>query len=183
MLIARQKKQENIAEYILYMWQLEDLMRSLDLNPENIGVLVEQFEGEDDALLAEIRAWYHKMMRDMKSEKIVETGHLLEVHQVLIELYYLHNTLLNIMNDEAYREIYAKAEPNLAEFRKRYGKPVNNEVELCFNALYGWLLLRIQKKQVSAETLAAMQTISELAGYLAARYKQMKSGKLDFTKN
>ena len=28
MLIARQKKQENIAEYLLYMWQVEDIIRA-----------------------------------------------------------------------------------------------------------------------------------------------------------
>ena len=28
MIIARQKKQENIAEYLLYMWQIEDIIRA-----------------------------------------------------------------------------------------------------------------------------------------------------------
>lgn len=183
MLIANQKKQENIAEYILYMWQLEDLMRSLELKPENVGVLMSQYEGQSEEVLEKIESWYLKLMRDMKSEKISKTGHLVEVQAVLVELYYLHNTLINILSDADYIAIYQKAQPNLDEFRKRYGKPVNNEIELCFNALYGWLLLRMQQKEISVETNAAMQSISELTGYLAARYKQMKSGKLDFSSN
>ena len=28
MIIARQKRKENIAEYLLYMWQVEDLIRA-----------------------------------------------------------------------------------------------------------------------------------------------------------
>ena len=36
MLIAREKKKNNIAEYILYMWQLEDMLRALKLDMEHI---------------------------------------------------------------------------------------------------------------------------------------------------
>ena len=32
MIIAKKKKNENIAEYILYMWQIEDLIRAYNLN-------------------------------------------------------------------------------------------------------------------------------------------------------
>ena len=28
MIIARRKRKENIAEYLLYMWQVEDLIRA-----------------------------------------------------------------------------------------------------------------------------------------------------------
>ena len=32
--IAQAKRRENIAEYILYLWQLEDLLRALKFSPE-----------------------------------------------------------------------------------------------------------------------------------------------------
>ena len=34
MIIAQQKRNENIAEYLLYMWQIEDILRAyhLDIN-------------------------------------------------------------------------------------------------------------------------------------------------------
>jgi len=34
--IAQAKRKENIAEYILYLWQLEDLLRALQFSPEAI---------------------------------------------------------------------------------------------------------------------------------------------------
>ena len=34
--IALSKRKENIAEYILYLWQLEDLLRALQFSPEAI---------------------------------------------------------------------------------------------------------------------------------------------------
>ena len=36
MYIAQRKRKENIAEYILYLWQLEDLLRALQFSPEAI---------------------------------------------------------------------------------------------------------------------------------------------------
>lgn len=34
--IAQSRRRENIAEYILYLWQLEDLLRALQFSPEAI---------------------------------------------------------------------------------------------------------------------------------------------------
>lgn len=182
MVIADQKKRENIAEYVLYMWQLEDLMRSIDLKPENVGAIASQFTEYDESVVEAAEKWYKDMIRKMKAQKIEKTGHLMEVQDVVIELYYLHNTLLNISKDAKYLKLYEKASPHLTELRKKSGK-VSNEIELCFNALYGLLLLRLQKMPVSPDTEAAMKTISDLTAFLASRYHQMKSGKMDFSQN
>ena len=49
MLIALQKRKENIAEYILYLWQVEDLLRALQFSPEAIySTLVAKTEGADE---------------------------------------------------------------------------------------------------------------------------------------
>ena len=40
MLIAQQKRHENIAEYLLYMWQVEDLLRACELDDERIDQLL-----------------------------------------------------------------------------------------------------------------------------------------------
>ena len=34
MIIAKQKRKENISEYLLYMWQVEDLIRANHLDME-----------------------------------------------------------------------------------------------------------------------------------------------------
>ena len=36
MLTASAKKRENIAEYLLYMWQIEDLIRAFGLDTDRI---------------------------------------------------------------------------------------------------------------------------------------------------
>lgn len=36
MIIASQKRKENIAEYLLYMWQIEDIIRAYKLDIDTI---------------------------------------------------------------------------------------------------------------------------------------------------
>lgn len=182
MVIADKKKRENIAEYILYMWQIEDLLRSLNLDPTEVSAISAQFSEYDESVVQAATEWYRDLIRQMKTEKIEKSGHLRSVQDIVIELYYLHNTILNISKDADYLKLYEKAAPHLVELRKKSGK-VTSEIELCFNALYGLLLLRLQKVAIAPETDEAIKTISEMIAYLTARYHQMKSGKMDFSQN
>lgn len=36
MIVAKQKRKENIAEYLLYMWQVEDLIRANQFDLDSI---------------------------------------------------------------------------------------------------------------------------------------------------
>jgi len=38
MFITQQKKKENIAKYILYMWQIEDVIRAYNFDIESINI-------------------------------------------------------------------------------------------------------------------------------------------------
>ena len=56
MLISQQKRKENIAEYLLYMWQIEDLIRSFDCNIDAIEQkVISQFPAEQQA---DERQWF-----------------------------------------------------------------------------------------------------------------------------
>lgn len=46
MLIAREKRKSNVAEYILYMWQVEDMLRAMQMDIELVNRnVVSQFGG------------------------------------------------------------------------------------------------------------------------------------------
>ena len=67
---------------------------------------------------------------------------------------------------------------NLVEFRRKAGvDDTVSDVELAMNALYGHLMLRLQKKQINPETTAAMETFSKMIAYLSDRYKKMEEEK------
>ena len=52
------KKQNNIASYVISMWHIEDLMRANRFDLRKLDEhLIEGLDG-DDATKAEVRAWY-----------------------------------------------------------------------------------------------------------------------------
>ncbi|MBQ4476877.1 MAG: DUF4924 family protein, partial [Bacteroidales bacterium] len=50
----------------------------------------------------------------------------------------------------------------------------DNEIEICIDAMYALLLLKLQHKSVSEETAQAMQTFGSLLANLADVYKKLK---------
>ena len=62
--------------------------------------------------------------------------------------------------------------------RKRDFKAEEPELETCFEALYGMMLLRLQKKPVSPETTKAMEAISSFLSMLANYYDKDRKGEL-----
>lgn len=175
MLIAREKKKNNIAEYILYMWQLEDMLRALDLDIERVDRhIVSGFQVDDETAI-EIHEWYDNLIAMMKKEKVVQKGHIQPLINTMNELTELHFYLLHEIHDPRYRQLVTMAAGNLVEFRRKAGvDDTVSDVELAMNALYGHWMLRLQKKQINPETTAAMETFSKMIAYLSDRYKKME---------
>ncbi len=70
MLTAQQKRNENIAEYILYMYQIEDLIRAFQFNFKSIETnLVSQYNVDEKAK-QEISNWYKNLVVMMQKEGI-----------------------------------------------------------------------------------------------------------------
>lgn len=178
MYISRQKKDENIAEYILYMWQIEDIVRSCNFNMEIIEANVIGQFSSDPASKIKIKKWYEKLITSMKNENILQKGHLEELNYIMYELSFLHNSLINIFQDKNYMELHNAALPNIQALQHRSGGSGPSDVETCLIGLYGLFLLQIQKKPVSSETTRAMKTFSKLMSFLSQKYKEMKTGEL-----
>ncbi len=172
MLIARQKKEENIAEYIIYMWQLEDLLRANQLDIEKIQQLIIDPYPVDEATKKEMREWYENLIQMMKLEHVEEKGHLQFIKNTVEDLNDLHMELLQKPKEIQYNALFFKTLPFLVEFRgKAKAGEETNDVELSLQALYGVLMLKLQKKEVTAETMTAVKQISQLLAVLAQKYK------------
>ena len=113
MLIAREKKKNNIAEYILYMWQLEDMLRALKLDMEQVDrYLVAGFQA-DERTSKEIHDWYDNLIAIMQKEKVEEKGHIQALKNTVDELTELHFFLLHQAHDGRYRQLVTQAAGNL----------------------------------------------------------------------
>lgn len=178
MIIAQEKKKTNLAEYILYMWQVEDIIRAyqFDINKieENI---IKQFDKPEETH-NEIKAWYENLIEMMRIEKTQEKGHLQIIKNNVNELYDYHVFLLTKGKDSAYNSHYQQALGNISEFReKSKATKENNDIEVCLTALYGILMLKLQGKEISKDTLAAITTFSQMISELTVKYKAFEEEK------
>lgn len=179
MIIAKQKKKENIAEYILYMWQIEDLIRAYNFDIREIQKnIVEKFE-QPEPLKKEITNWYAGLIDLMKEEDKTVSGHLQFIQNTINDLNELHLQLIKSPDQLDYIEVYNQAKPGIIELMNRAQGSVNNEIEVCFNGLYGLLMLRLQQKTVSTETANAMTSVSHLVALISKKHKLLEQGKIE----
>ena len=105
MLLAQQKQKENIAEYIIYMYQMEDIVRAFQFDLDKIVQYIVHPAVKNDHELTDNKKWFEDVIRQMKAQRLEQQGHLADIQDVVIELSYLHNTLLTVYNDDKYKTI------------------------------------------------------------------------------
>lgn len=179
MFTASQTKKENIAEYLLYMWQVEDLIRANDLDLDKIEKnIIDRYAGLSDEQRRDLYEWYESLIDMMRREQVSAKGHLQLNKNTLADLEDLHRRLLADPHFDAYAREYYRTLPFIVELRAKAGENKADELETCFNALYGLMMLRLQKKEVSPQTLEAAGQISRLLAMLAKYYNEDRDGSL-----
>jgi hypothetical protein len=172
MIIAEQKRKENIAEYLLYMYQVEDMIRANKLDLDSIeATLISKFEVPYE-VKREMREWYKTLIAMMHDEQKEESGHLNILETTAEQLSELHHQLLNQGVDNNYKETYYKAKPHVEALRMRSGHSKESDIQVSLNGLYGLLILKLKKTLITEETTAAFDTIKELVAELSSRYME-----------
>ncbi|MEF9923895.1 MAG: DUF4924 family protein [Muribaculaceae bacterium] len=178
MIIANQKKKENIAEYLLYMWQIEDIIRAYNLDIDLIYNEVVSKYNVSDEIKVEIKEWYDSLIQMMRLENIVNNGHLQINKNTLIRLNDIHVQLLKSPKFSEYGAEFYKTLPYIVELRAKAGENKADELETCFNALYGMLMLKFQGKEITIDTQMAIKQISRFIATLADFYKKNEESPL-----
>ena len=142
-------KKENIEEYILYLWQVEDYVRAF---PE----------------VAEQHAELRELATMMHEEGIMEKGHLQLAQIALSELEDLHNDLYD--TEAPYRAVILHLEPALNILKSKTDNPTMSDVEACLVLLYQVMLLRLQKQEISEATEVSVKDATQLLRFLSKTY-------------
>jgi hypothetical protein len=173
MIVAQQKRKENIVEYLLYMWQVEDLIRACRFDIDRIDKqIISQYDQPED-VKNEIRTWYDGLMDMMRREGITEQGHIRKHKNIVMELTELHQRLLSDAQETVYKSLYYKTLPSIVQLRSKSGGNEVTEIETCLTAVYGFLLLKLQHKEIGEETANAVKQIGALLAFLAAKYNEL----------
>jgi hypothetical protein len=174
MLIANQKRKENIAEYILYMFQIEDLIRAYAFDIEIIdNQIINKFD-QPYSVRRDIREWYSTLISVMHAKNLNVKGHIPVIQSLIEELESFHLRLLKKTDELRYQEAYSKANSSISALRRRSNNNIIGNIELCLNGLYGLLMLRLMNKTVNPETAEAFSLISEFIGILSAKFLQFE---------
>ena len=144
-------KKNNIAEYILYLWQLEDYLRA--------------FPQQADA-----NQELHDLSEMMHQENILEKGHLQLAQNALSELEDLHNDLLD--QEATYRAAMLQLTPSLNLLKAKTDRPTMGDIEACLILLYQIMLLKLQKRTISSETEQVQKQVTKVLQYLSKTYKE-----------
>lgn len=168
------KKQENIAGYVISMWHLEDLLRAHKFDEAVIDAqLVAPMDAGAEAQAAML-AWYTGLAQRMQQQGIAERGHLSEVEEVIMELEFLHRSLVDLLNDEEYDALFAKAQPGITALQEAAGEDADGPITTCFTAIYGVMVLRARHHEISEATTEAEGHMRRLLEHLSKHYRQMR---------
>lgn len=170
MIISEELRRNNIAEYILYMWQTEDMIRSLDFDISKIQEqIIDKYE-VDKEIKEKILNWYSGLIQMMNLENIKESGHLQVITNIVNDLNDLHLWLLNQSAEIPYKKSREATIQHIKALSAKMQGKALNEIDICLHGLYAIILLKLQKKEITAETTTAIETFRHLIALLASKY-------------
>lgn len=145
-------KKENIAEYVLGMWQMEDLIRAF---------------ASDEALLQ--NPFLSDLKRMMEQEGVMAQGHVQIALVAMQEMDEIHHTLYD--EEATYRAAWIALMPYMNILKAKTDRPTMSDMEICLTFLYDIMLLRLKKQTISPETEATQRQVSALLRYIAMDYR------------
>lgn len=160
------------------MWQIEDIIRANDLDISKIEENVINRYKLSPEQKKEMVEWYESLIDMMRRENVEKTGHLQLNKNVIIQLVDLHAALLKDPRFPEYTSEFYKTLPYIVELRAKSGEEKPGEIETCFNALYGMLLMRLQNKTITTDTQNAVYQITQFIKLLAKNFHLDEEDKL-----
>lgn len=181
MYIAEQLQKKNRAEYILYLWQIEDTIRAFDCDFDKLKAnYLSRFDWDEEQR-TKAEKWYEDLCCMMHEEGVTKSGHLQITKGVMSNLEELHDSLLKAEGKYPdYRAAYMAVLPFIVELRSKYADKPASELETCLNATYAVALMRMQGKTVSEGTLDAIKKISNMLSLLSSYWLKDKTEPLEF---
>jgi hypothetical protein len=169
--IAARKKSQNIGEYLVYMYQMEDLIRSYQGNMAEIEQYVISHYPVAEEEKESIKTWFAGLATSMKQQELMQKGHLRELQELVQQLLELHYQLLK--TDANYVSTFHLVKPHLLEVvEAAQTEDLGNEIQICLNGVYGLLLCRLLGKKVSDRQLEAAEAFGNVLSHLNFSYQQ-----------
>lgn len=178
MLVAQRKRKENLAEYILYFYHVEYMIRAFHLDMDMINENLVSSYRTDKSTKKEVSVWYKNLVKMMEKEGKQKTGHLQFLINQVNDFNEFHLRLMATEVDPMYVSVF-KAVAGLVNELKQKNPAAENDVQVAIDGVYGYMLLKIQNKEITEETREAVKRLSEWLALLSKLYKDFESGDLE----
>jgi hypothetical protein len=173
---ASKLKKTNIAEYLLYMWQIEDLIRALQFDMSLIEKnLIQSATPEDRKAMYD---WYESLVEMMLLENKRDQGHLQININVLDDLNEFHLLLLKSGKAPEYNGKFMYVLPMINQLRMKSETGLS-DIELCLNFQYLFMLMKMKRTVISKETSDIQVEFAKLLVLLTKNYHAFQNGQLD----
>ncbi len=168
---AQELRKTNIIGYILYMWQVEDLIRANGFDMDLIGKNVLTSYNESDR--EDVMTWWENLVEMMTNEGIEKKGHLRIVTILLNDVYNFHLELLTKNSEIAYQNAFRVAYSDIEAFESKLPEGVKiHHIELALSAIYGVFIMKLKGVDISPDTEKAIQRISRFLSILSIKYSE-----------
>lgn len=165
---AQQLKKDNIAEYVLYMWHIEDITRAFNFDIDKIETdLINKYPNNKQ----EVKEWYENIIQMMEMENIKQKGHLQILKNVIIDLNNLHLFLLKSPKENEYQKLFVETLPQIKDLEQKMKGTAINDIDVCFHGLYATMLMNMKNQKISEGTKLSIQNFSKMLALLSEKYK------------
>jgi hypothetical protein len=179
MFVAQKLKKTNIVEYLLYMWQVEDLMRAYGLDIDAINrEIVEKYPDISPNERRQLSEYYESVIEMLRAENAQQSGHIQLNKNTLAELCDFHALLLQSGKSPASNAKFFHILPVINVLRRK-STGGESDIEICFNFMYGLMTLSMKGQEISPETRQTQTEIAKFLLLLAENYNLYQSGELE----
>ena len=136
MLVAKKLRGQNITAYVIYMFQVEDVIRAYGLDVDRIVAEYLPRFHYDEAQTKEVAEWYGGLVRMMHEEGCERAGHVQVVRNTILLMTDRHQELLHDAKQPFYSAAYYKL--------KMQGREISTETQVALQPITHWLELLAQ---------------------------------------
>lgn len=172
---AEQLKQENIIEYIIYMLQIENVIKANDCDIQKITKNVVSQYDVTEIQKQEVHNWYKTLIVQMQLSNNAIT-HLSFIQDLFQELDHIHLSILDagIEHSTDYKSKYTAISPIIAELRNILRLPGASDIQVAIRALFVYVNMKMQQQIISEETQKSIKLIVEFLELIGNIYHRVR---------
>jgi hypothetical protein len=148
-------------------------LRKHDFNLNKISREHINHHTDNTNIREELKKWFGELKEKMKSEGVMDTGHINETREIIGRLSALNVEL--IRSDQNYRKIYDQAKLLIIKEMSNMNGTASDPIQVCLNTVYTFKMDQNNGQGLDEDKSNTLTAFSEVLGYLSHKMAQRNS--------